>query len=33
MLIIYWHITGRRKHIRITEDTIHNLPKKPKKPE
>ena len=33
MLIIYWHITGRRKHIRITEDTIHNLPKKTKKPE
>ena len=29
MLIIYWRITGRRKRIRITEDTIHNLPKKP----
>ena len=29
LLFIYWRITGKRKQIRITEDTIHNLPKKP----
>ena len=29
LLFIYWRITGRRKRIRITEDTIHNLPKRP----
>ena len=29
LLFIYWRITGKRKHIRIMEDTIHNLPKKP----
>ena len=29
LLILYWRITGKRKRIRITEDIIHNLPKKP----
>ena len=28
LLLGYWQITGRRKRIHITEDTIHNLPKK-----
>ena len=27
LLFIYWHITGKRKHIRIDKNTIHNLPK------
>ena len=29
MLFIYWKITGRRKRIRITKETIHDLPKRP----
>ena len=29
LMIVYWRITAKRGRIRITVDTIHNLPKKP----
>ena len=29
LLLVFWRITGSPKRIRITAETIHNLPKKP----